>query len=254
MGISSANSGDIAVVLENDHGAAGFLPPHLWLLRQGKSAVINELNVPEHISRASISPFSPPYPSSRNKSQHLQKHCDEGTVVCRQDDSKEGGWRWEPQGPSPLGALDLALLSRCPAWVWGLRSHAEWPGSAGRRAPLLPHPSRSLSLRTVQPEDPSCSGSRDVPPALFTQVWGGEYTRHHSWLYFYLIFISTEIQWINLGLFSLSSSLIQLCIGLCVLISGHFAQIAYSRLLSEYPVLDSRSLLNISTDMLIPKC
>ena len=114
MGISSANSGDIAVVLENDHGAAGFLPPHLWLLRQGKSAVINELNVPEHISRASVSPFSPPYSSSRYKSQHLQKHCDEGTVVCRQDDSKEGGWRWEPQGPSPLGALDLALLSDAP--------------------------------------------------------------------------------------------------------------------------------------------
>ena len=39
-----------------------------------------ELNVPEHISRASVSPFSPPYPSPRNKSQHLQKHCDEGTV------------------------------------------------------------------------------------------------------------------------------------------------------------------------------
>lgn len=93
MGISSANTGDIAVVLGNDHWAAGFLPPHLRLLRQGKSAVVNEFNVPEHISRASVSPFSPPYPSPRNKSQHLQKHCDEGTVVCRQGDSKEGGWR-----------------------------------------------------------------------------------------------------------------------------------------------------------------
>lgn len=90
MGISSANTGDIAVVLGNDHWAAGFLPPHLRLLRQGKSAVVNEFNVPEHISRASVSPFSPPYPSPRTnpntyKSTVMRELLSVGRVTLRKE-------------------------------------------------------------------------------------------------------------------------------------------------------------------------
>lgn len=87
--------------------------------------------MPEHIPRASVSPLPSPYPSSRNKSQPLQKCGGEGAFTCMWDDSKEGDWSGNcsirrqrdqvtPQSlaahrvHNPSGALDLTLWSDAP--------------------------------------------------------------------------------------------------------------------------------------------
>ena len=136
--------------------------------------------VPTRVPRASVSPFLPPYPSSRVNPNPCKCAAVRGlSSIGRITVSSEAGGgdpsprrrgdqvtpqrTCNPEAPSSFGCTDLGLVV---GWPWGPWSCAEEPGTSGPRGFLCWHilPS-SLSLRTLASPD-----SRDVPPTPNTHV------------------------------------------------------------------------------------